>query len=391
MRLALTAEQEAFRDEVRGYFGTLITPELRDELDRDEVDSPAYRDFVKQLGADGWLCPTWPTEYGGRGLSPVEQFVFFDETQRLRVPMPFLTTNTVGPTIQAFGTEAQKADWLPRILAGDCLFSIGYSEPAAGTDLASLTTRAVREGDEWVINGQKMWTSIIHRADYVWLAARTDPDAPKHKGISIIIVPTTAEGFSWTILDTIGGGITSATYYTDVRVPVDNCVGGVNNGWQLMTAQLNQERIALSSSGVIQRRLEEVIRWAGQATAADGSRVIDVDWVQRRLAEVKARLAALRLLNWKVAWEYSQGSIAPADASIMKVYGSHFYIDAYRALMEVVGSASTMTADAPGAVLHGELEEEMRRSIILTFGGGTNEIQRDIIATLGLGMPRPPR
>lgn len=390
MRLALTAEQEAFRDEVRGYFGTLITPELRDELDRDDPDSPTYRDFVKQLGADGWLCPTWPVEYGGRGLSPIEQFVFFDETQRLRVPMPFLTANTVGPTIQSFGTDEQKAEYLPRILAGDCLFSIGYSEPAAGTDLASLTTRAVRDGDAWVINGQKMWTSIIHRADYVWLAARTDPDAPKHKGISIIIVPTDADGFSWTKVDTIGGGITSATFYDNVRVPVDNCVGGVNNGWQLMTAQLNQERIALSSSGVIERRLAEVIRWARDATA-DGGRVIDVDWVQRRLAEVKARLAALRLLNWKVAWEYSQGAIAPADASTMKVYGSHFYIEAYRALMEVVGSASTTTAHAPGAVLHGELEEEMRRSIILTFGGGTNEIQRDIIATLGLGMPRPPR
>ena len=391
MRLALTAEQEAFRDEVRSYFGALITPDLRVELDRDDPDSPAYREFVRQLGADGWLCPTWPVEYGGRGLTPIEQFVFFDETQRLRVPMPFLTTNTVGPTIQAYGTEEQKQEFLPRILAGDCLFSIGYSEPGAGTDLASLTTRAVREGDEWVINGQKMWTSIIHRADYVWLACRTDPDAPKHKGISILIVPTDADGFSWTEVDTIGGGLTSATYYEDVRVPVDNCVGGVNNGWTLMTAQLNQERIALSSSGVIERRLTEVIRWARSASAGDGGRVIDVDWVQRRLAEVRARLAALRMLNWKVAWEYSQGSIAPADASTMKVYGSHFYIDAYRALMEVVGTASTMTAAASGAVLQGELEEEMRRSIILTFGGGTNEIQRDIIATLGLGMPRPPR
>jgi alkylation response protein AidB-like acyl-CoA dehydrogenase len=391
MHLALTPEQLAFRDEVRDYFTGVMTPDVVAKVERDPVDIDAYKALMRRFGADGWLCPTWPVELGGRGLTPVEQFVFFDEVQRLRVPMPFLTTNTVGPTIAAYGSDEQKAHFLPRILQGDCLFAIGYSEPGAGTDLASLTTRAVRDGDDWVITGQKMWTSLIDRADYVWLACRTDADAPKHKGISIILVPTDADGFSWTRVDTIGGGLTSATYYQDVRVPVSSTVGEVNEGWRLMTSQLNQERIALSSSGVVQRRFEEVRRWAQQTKLADGRRVIDQDWVQRNLAEVRARLEAMRLMNWKVAWEASQDRIEPADASAMKVYGSEFYIDTWRKLMEVVGPRAALRPDDPAALFGGELEEEFRRSIILTFGGGTNEIQRDIIATMGLGLPRSPR
>ena len=393
MHLALTPAQEAFRDEVSDYFTSVMTPEVRDEIEREDaaLGSEAYRRLMRRFGADGWLCPAWPEEWGGRGLSVVEQFLFFDETQRLKVPMPFLTTNTVGPTIMRFGTDAQKEHFLPPIRAGEILFSIGYSEPGAGTDLASLTTRAERRGDHYVVNGQKMWTSLIHRADYVWLACRTDPEAPKHKGISILIVPTDADGFSWTKVDTLGAGLTSATYYEDVAVPADNIVGGEGMGWTLMTTQLNQERIALASSGVIERYLTEVRRWAQDTKLADGRRVIDQDWVQRTLAGVRARLEALRLMNFKVAWAASAGELSPADASAMKVYGSESTIAAYRALMEVVGPTSLVAAGSPGSVIAGELEEEMRRAVVVTFGGGTNEIQRDIIATLGLDMPRAPR
>lgn len=391
MRLALTSDQQAFRDEVRDYFTSVYTPEIEERVERDPVDVAAYRDLMRQFGADGWLCPTWPVEIGGRGLSPVEQFIFFDETQRLRVPLPFLTTNTVGPTIAAFGSNAQQAYFLPRIVRGECLFSIGYSEAGSGTDLASLTTRAVREGDDWVINGQKMWTSLIDRADHVWLACRSDVDAPRHKGISIITVPTTADGFSWTKINTIGGGITAATYYEDVRVPVANTVGEVHGGWRLMTSQLNHERIALAASGPVRRRYDEVRRWAQRTKLADGRRVADQDHVQRNLAEVRSLLEALRLLNWKVAWATSRERVDPKDASAMKVYGSEMSIRTWRLLMEVVGPMALLTHDDDTAVLAGELDEEMRRAVVVTFGGGTNEIQRDIIATMGLGMPRSPR
>ena len=391
MHLALTPEQEAFRLEVREYFSGVMTPEIRDQQMRYELDSDTYKALIRQVGADGWLCVSWPQEYGGRDLSEMEQFLYYDEVQRLGVPIPFLSTNTVGPTIMRYGTAEQKAEFLPKILRGDVHFSIGYSEPEAGTDLASLKTRAVRDGDGYVINGQKMWTSLVHHADYVWLACRTDPDAPRHKGISILMVPTDAEGFSWTRVDTMGGGLTSATYYTDVRVPVANLVGEEHQGWRLMTNQLNAERIALSSSGVVERRLTEVRRWAQETKLGDDRRVIDQEWVQLNLARVRAKLEYLKLLNWKVAWSAAQGTLEPADASAMKVYGSEFYIEAYRLLMEVVGQNATIKKGSPGEVLEGDLEIAIRTAPILTFGGGTNEIQRDIIATLGLGMPRSPR
>ncbi len=341
--------------------------------------------------ADGWLCPTWPTEFGGRGLSEVEQYLFFDETQRLGVPIPFLSTTTVGPTIMRFGTPEQHDTYLPAIRRGEALFAIGYSEPGAGTDLASLTTRAERDGDEYVITGQKMWTSLVHRADYVWLACRTDPDAPKHRGISVVIVPTDAPGFSWTKVDTIGGGLTSATYYDRVRVPVANLVGPEHGGWQLLTNQLNAERVALACAGPLERRLTMVRRWAQETKTPDGARVIDQPHVQHALARVHAELEVLRLMNYRVAWGASSDRLAPTDASVMKVYGSELSLRAYRALADVVGHESLRTRSAPGAVLGAELEDELRRALIVTFGGGTNEVQRDIIATLGLGLPRPSR
>ncbi len=391
MYLTYTDEQRALRDELREYFGRLMTPERVESLSKGELDGPAYKEIVRQLGQDGWLGLAWPKEYGGQGRTLLDQYIFFDESQRANVPVPFLTTNTVGPTIMAFGSDEQKAFFLPRILKGELHFSIGYSEPGAGTDLASVKTTAVRDGDHYVINGQKMWTSLIQHADYIWLACRTDPDAKRHKGLSIIIVPTTSEGFSYTPVHTIGGGYTSATYYDNVRVPVENVVLGENEGWRLITSQLNHERVALSSAGMVERKILDVRRWAQDTKLADGRRVIDQEWVQMALARLHAKVEFLKLLNWKVAWSVTEGSLNPADASAVKVFGSEFYIEAYRALMEILGQASTLTKDSAGAILGADLERAMRNTLVLTFGGGTNEIQRDIIAMVGLAMPRAPR
>lgn len=393
MDLAYTPEQESFRQEVRSYFEELMTPETRQALRNVESTEgeQAYKDVIRQIGRDGWLTVAWPEEYGGRDLSAIENYIFFDETQRAQVPIPFLTTSTVGPTLMHFGTDEQRQRFLPGIARGEIHFSIGYSEPEAGTDLASLQTRAERDGDHYVINGQKMWTSLIHHADYVWLAVRTDPEAPKHKGISMIIVPTDSEGFSWTPVNTLGGGFTSATYYQDVRVPVDNLVGEENEGWKLITTQLNAERVSLSSAGVVTRKLDEVRAWAQQTKLADGRRVIDQEWVQLHLARVRAKVEYLWLLNHHVAWSATNGSINPGDASATKVFGSELYIEAYRLLMEVLGANSVVKEDSPGALLGADLERAIRSTLVLTFGGGTNEIQRDIISMLRLGMPRAPR
>jgi len=389
MRIAYTPEQEELRRELRAYFGSVMTPEVREALARGEGDygnGEAYRQVVRQLGKDGWLAMSWPEEYGGRGGTMLDQLIFTDEAAVARVPVPFLTVNTVGPTIMRYGTPEQKAFFLPKIAAGEIHFSIGYSEPEAGTDLASLRTVAVRDGDEYVIDGQKMWTSLIQYADYVWLACRTDPEAVRHKGLSVIIVPTASAGFSWTPVHTVAGVTTSATYYTGVRVPVSALVGEENRGWPLITNQLNHERVALTSAAPVMAALAEVRDWAASAKLASGERVIDAEWVRLNLARVHAKAEFLKLLNWRIA-SGGAGSLGPADASMTKVFGTEFAVEAYRLLMEVLGAGASVRAGSPGAVLAGRIERAHRGALILTFGGGTNEIQRDIIAAAGLGLP----
>jgi alkylation response protein AidB-like acyl-CoA dehydrogenase len=390
MRIAYTPEQEQLRRELRHYFGRLMTDEVRAAMADGAGDygdygsQDAYRAVVRQLGADGWLALSWPEEYGGRGGTMLDQLIFTDEAAIAHVPVPFLTINTVGPTIMRFGTPEQKSFYLPRIAAGELHFSIGYSEPEAGTDLASLRTTATRDGDEYVIDGQKMWTSLIQYADYVWLACRTDPAAHRHKGLSVIIVPTSAEGFSWTPVRTVAGVVTSATYYSSVRVPVSSLVGEENRGWPLITNQLNHERVALTSAAPVLSALASVREWATEQKLADGRRVIDAEWVRLNLARVHAKAEFLKLMNWRIA---STGTVGPAAASATKVYGTEFAVEAYRLLMEVLGASALVRSGSPGEVLAGRIERLHRSALVLTFGGGTNEVQRDIIAMAGLGLP----
>jgi alkylation response protein AidB-like acyl-CoA dehydrogenase len=291
-----------------------------------------------------------------------------------------------------YGSEEQKQFYVPKILNGEIHFAIGYTESDAGTDLASLKTRAVRDGDEYVINGQKVFTSLASGADYIWLAVRTNTEVKKHKGISIIIVPTDTPGFSVVPIENFGGVNTNITYYEDVRVPAANLVGEENQGWNLITNQLNHERVTLCSSGVVERMLDDVRRWAQDTKLADGRRVIDQEWVQLNLARVHAKLEFLRLANWKVAWLAQSGApLNPADASSIKVFGTEFYMEAARLLMEVMRDQAPLSGDSPGAVVRGRVESMVRSMHILTFGGGTNEMQRDLIAIFGLGMPGSPR
>jgi hypothetical protein len=368
-----------------------MTPERRGSLTGGEAGGECYREIVRQMGRDGWLGVGWPKEYGGQGRTALEQYIFFDEANRAGVPMPLVTLNTVGPTLRMFGSEEQKREFLPKILAGEMHFAIGYTEPGAGTDLASLRTRAVRDGDEYVINGQKVFTTGGHDADYIWLACRTDPDAPKHKGISIVLVPADVPGFKHTPIWTLGGGHTNATYYEDVRVPVGNLVGEENGGWKLITRQLNHERVALGPAGRIDRPLQDVRRWAVDTRRADGTRVIDDEWVRTSLARVHAIAEALKLMNWRVAAALDEGALNPADASAMKVLGTEQQWRCFRLLMEILGAAGYLPDGSPGAQVHGQLEQAFRHAPVGTFGGGVNEVQREIIGMAGLGLPRAPR
>ena len=394
MHLAETHEQESLRKELRAYFDRLLTREVRDSIGDNGEGNPEFRRIVKQMGTDGWLGLGWPKEYGGQGRPATDQFILFDEVQRAHAPFPFVTINTVGPTLIAYGTEAQKAQFLPGILAGEINFAIGYTEPESGTDLASLRTSAVLDGEEWVINGNKVYTSGANQADYVWLACRTDPEAPKHKGISIIIVPTNSPGFSWTPIVTVGGNVTTATYYADVRVPKENVVSEVNRGWQLITTQLNHERVGLAAlTGLTHRLYDDVVQWAANEPSGgpDDEQMIDLAWVQADLARCKAILEALKLMNWKLVRSVNDGTLTPQASSSVKVFGTERAVEVYKLLLGVLGPLGHLRTGSPVAVLHGEVEQAGRMAQINTFGGGVNEIQRDIVATVGLGMTRASR
>jgi len=305
-----------------------------------------------------------------------------------------VTVNTVGPALMEHGTEAQKRRYLPGILAGEVNFAIGYTEPEAGTDLAALRTRAVLDGDEWIISGTKVFTSGANQADYVWLACRTDPEAPKHKGISIIVVPTSSPGFKTTPIVTVGDVVTQATYYDDVRVPHDNVVGEVNGGWRLMTSQLNHERVGLAAlAGNAHRLYDDLVTWCRTTPASDGTgrTMIDVDWVQRDLAEAHARGEAMKLLNWRMAAAVASNALRPADASAAKVFGVETQIAMYRLMLGILGAVGYLREGSPGAVLRGDVERAGRAAQINTFGGGVVEVLREIVATSGLGMVREQR
>lgn len=383
MDLRESAAHQQLRAELRAYFASLLPADERRRAGEEGVGGGRFREVVRMLGRDGWLGIGWPVEYGGQGRSIADQYVFFDEVQRAGLPFPFVTVNTVGPTLMKYGTEEQRKQFLPGILSGDIIFAIGYTEPEAGTDLASLRTRAVRDADGFVIDGSKIFTSGANTADYIWLACRTDPDAAKHKGISIIIVPTGAPGFSWSPIQCVGGMSVTATYYTGVRVPSGNVVGEIDGGWRLITTQLNHERIGLAALGGRMIRLWEDVRdWARD------NGVLELPWVRRDLARTYAKLSAMELLNWQMTTAVEQGTLSGAQAGATKTYGTETHIDVQRTLTGILGAAGRIRPESPGAALSGQIEQLSRQGIVNTFGGGVNEVLREMVAVQGLGLPR---
>ncbi|GAA4843609.1 acyl-CoA dehydrogenase family protein [Saccharopolyspora rosea] len=390
MFIDLTAEQRALRDELRHYFGTLMTSAEREEMFVDR-HGPAHRDVVRRMGRDGWLGVGWPVEHGGRGFGDVEQFLFANEASRADVQLPSVTLQTVGPTLQAYGTEEQKSFFLPGILAGRIHFAIGYTEPDAGTDLASLRTTAVRDGDDYVVNGQKIFTTGAQDADYIWLACRTNPDAPKHRGISILIVDTRDPGYSWTPIITCDGAHhVNATYYNDVRVPASMLVGEQDEGWKLITTQLNHERVMLGPAGRIAGMRARVRDWAAQRTGPDGTSLLDRPDVRRALARARAVERVNELLNWQVAAAAAAGPVEIADASATKVFAAERMQQVGADLAEVVARHADPSEQDTAELLRW-LDVQNKRNLVLTFGGGVNEVQRELIATAGLDLPRVPR
>lgn len=381
MHIDLTESQRALQRELRDYFSRLVTPEERAAM-RVERHGNVFRAIVRRMGQDGWLGVGWPKEFGGHGFGPIEQHIFVDEAARADVQLPSVTLQTVGPTLQAYGTDEQKTTFLPKILAGEVHFAIGYTEPEAGTDLASLRTTAIRDGDDYVVNGQKIFTTGAHDADYIWLAVRTDPKAPKHKGISILIVDTRDPGFSWTPIITCDGAHhVNATYFNDVRVPASMLVGKENDGWRLITTQLNHERVMLGPAGRIGAVYDRVRAWAS------ANNLMERHDVRVALGKAKAALRINELLNWQVAAADAAAPVDVADASATKIFGSEQIQQIGAELEQVVARYGTLD-DPETAELAEWLDVTAKRNLVLTFGGGVNEIQRELIAMMGLGLPR---
>ncbi len=390
MKIELTKNQQKLKDELKEYFSTLLNKELLSEMSDPqffEGGGPEFKKALKIMGQDGWIGLSWPKEFGGKEFTPIEQYIFVEEIMRTGFPFPFLTTESVGPMIAQYGSDWAKETIAKSILRGETIFAIGYSEPNAGTDLASLKTQALPDKEGFKINGQKIWTSLANYADYIWLAARTNNEVKKHKGISMFIVPTDDDGFSYTPIQTLGDVTTNMTYYDDIYVSKDNLVGELNSGWNLITSQLNLERLALVNHGPVDELYHQLLSLA-KSTKVDSKNVLsDIDWVKSNFAKIYSGLETLKLICWKQVWGMENNVLSMTDASLAKIYGSEYFIEAYRMMMEIFGELSIIRDDSL-SILNSRLERMYRTASILTFGGGTNEVQRDIISMAGLLMPR---
>ena len=388
MDFRLPPEVEAFRAEVREFVAREWPEHLRAATEG--LSDEAYeeeRAFRRKLGQKGWLALSWPKEYGGQGRSALEYYVFHEEMAYCGAPAAGTATGIVGPTLLRFGTEEQKRRFLPRIASGEIEFCLGYSEPDAGSDLASLQLRAEEDGDYFVINGIKRWTSGAHRSEYCWLAARTDPTAPKHKGISLFMVDMKSPGITVRPIYTMGGIRTNETYWENVRVPRENLVGEKNRGWYYVAAALDFERISIFPVSRFRAAFERLVAAVREAEYG-GRRLKDDPLVRQRIAQIAVELEAVQMLSYRSAWLVSKGEIPNYEASMLKLLGTEAQQRMSHVATLLFGLYSQLRAGAPGAPLDGEVEHQYRAMVMPTFGGGASELQRNIIATRGMGLPR---
>jgi alkylation response protein AidB-like acyl-CoA dehydrogenase len=389
MDYELSPSQLAWRDEVRAFIRENVDPRLASETRErgNEGRGPLAKKFHEALRDRGWWGLAWPEEFGGLGKSAVEQWIFIDEIETAGAPMLPLTVTSVAPTIMRIGNETQKRDWLPRITAGEIDFALGYSEPEAGTDLASLRTRAELDGDEWVVSGQKMWNTMAHTATHNWLAVRTEPEAPKHKGISMMIVPMDAPGVSVQAIWVWPGLRTNALFLDNVRVPRDYLIGERGMGFYYAAMALNFERLSIGSVGMARRMFRALVKVVRELVV-DGRPLRDQPWVRERVARLAVDIEAARMLGLETAWALEQGRMPAAESSMAKIFVSELSQRIADFGCEVLGLNGQLHPEEPSALVEGRMQWLYRIAPMLAFGGGTNEVQRDIIGFLGYGLPR---
>jgi alkylation response protein AidB-like acyl-CoA dehydrogenase len=392
MRFTFTPEQEAFRAEVKAF--------LKDSLPADwegadnAIDDEAYgfgREFLKKLAPKHWIAPAWPKEYGGLELSHWDQVIYNEAMGYARAPIVnTAAVGYLGPTVILYGSDEQKKQHLPGITSGEVVWCQGYSEPNSGSDLASLQTRAVKDGDEYIINGQKIWTSQAHYADWMFVLARTDPDAPKHRGISYFLMDMKTPGVSVRpLINMANGEGFNEVFFDNVRIPKSGLLGEENRGWYIATTTLDFERSSLTGTAQSQRTLEDLTRFAkSEREAATGAALWDKPMVRHAIADLWVSLDVARMLSYRVVSMQSRGLVPNYEASIIKVFNTDYVQRQARVGLGMMGLYGGLWGDGPWAKLRGRFAKSYVATVGTAIAGGTTEIQRNIIAQRGLGLPR---
>ena len=388
MNFEFTEDQRRFRNDLRSFLESAVPPERQEVFGTETEEQYRYGRSISRVLADrGWLTIGWPKEYGGGGHGQIEQGILNEELGYRRVPR---TGNAglsiVGPALMKFGTEEQKTQYIPPIARAEVEYCQGFSEPNAGSDLASLELRAIRGADEYVLNGTKTFTSRAHRADYIYALARTDPEAPKHKGLSLFIAATKTPGISFRPLPYISGEMAAQTFFDDVRLPVSALIGQENQGWYHAMTTLDYERSGLSRYGGVRRTFDDFVEFC-KGARRDDKALVEYPVVRYKLAETRVGMEAWRLLCWKVAWLQSIGNVPNAEASVAFLYGTEERLRFAQAAMQILGRHGTLRHGSKWAPMLGAIEGIHRESMHL-HGAGTTEIHRNIIAQRGLGLPR---
>ncbi|MCX4096834.1 acyl-CoA dehydrogenase family protein [Nocardia sp. alder85J] len=389
MKSLLTQDEWSFLADLRAYLDGL-DPALIEATRRENIEDPMQprehgRQFLRRLGADGWLGVSWPREYGGQGRSALEHWLFAEELYNRRLPNGLLTLNSIGPVLVRLGSDLQKQQYLLRILAGELEFAIGYSEPDAGSDLASLRTKAVRDGDEYVVNGQKIWTTGASVATHLWLAVRTGTPESRHRGVSLLITPMDAPGITIRPIITQGGERTNAVFLDDVRIPAEQRVGEENAGWAAITAALNFERMFYHNEP--RWELRQLVHWADDAGLFE-EETAQAHELRTVVGELAVDVEICRLFAQRGARILAAGRVPYAEASANKIWWGELRQRICDTGLDLIGEDGTIAYGSPYAPGDGHLERGLRSSPVWRFGGGTNEIQLDIIATRGLGMEK---
>lgn len=389
MDFGYTPENEAFRQEVRRFLAENVTPALRAELDkgRREGLGPLTRELFLKLGRQGWIGMSWPQEHGGQGRDPVDQYIFEEEIVRAKVPLDIGNIIEQAPAISMAGTEAQKTYFLPRISRGEVIFALGYTEPSGGTDLASLKTRAVEEGDGFVINGQKVFTSAAHYATHIYLLARTDPGLPKHQGLSIFLIPMDTPGITVRPLWTLTGGRTNEVFLEDVRVPGTALLGEKNRGWHIASTALNLGRAGARRYYTYVAAFESIVRFLKEQKLG-GHSLADDPAVRDKLAELYCEAQVCRLFTLRSLSMVRRGINPSYEVSSEKVWGPDFHVKSTEIITQILGPYAQLWEGSPLAPDGGEFAKQYVGAMVSTFGHGSVQVMRDAIARRGLGLPR---